>query len=90
MAATILEPGTDAEILATYDVMRQLRPHLTGHEYPGAVRRLMETQGYCLAALAEDGQAKVSRRPAIISRPCCKPSLPSVCSASRRHPGGRQ
>jgi GNAT superfamily N-acetyltransferase len=58
MAATILEPGTDAEILATYDVMRQLRPHLSPHEYPSVVRRLMEVQGYRLAAMAEDGQVR--------------------------------
>lgn len=55
MATTILEPETDAEILATCDVMRQLRPHLVREEYPRAVRRLMEAERYRLAALVEDG-----------------------------------
>lgn len=51
----ILEPSGDEEILATYDVMRQLRPHLTREEYASAVRRLMASEGYRLAALVEDG-----------------------------------
>jgi GNAT superfamily N-acetyltransferase len=58
MAATIVEPDTDAEILTTYDVMRQLRSHLAREEYLPAVRRLMQTQGYRLAALVEDGQVR--------------------------------
>jgi len=58
MAATILEPATDAEVLATYDVMRQLRPHLSPHEYSSAVRRLMESQGYRLAVVVEDGHVR--------------------------------
>ena len=58
MAATILEPDTDPEVLATYDVMRQLRPHLTREEYLRAVRRLMEAEGYRLAALVEDGHVR--------------------------------
>jgi GNAT superfamily N-acetyltransferase len=58
MAVTIVEPNTDAEILATYDVMRQLRSHLMRQEYLRAVRRLTQTEGYRLAALIEDGQVR--------------------------------
>jgi GNAT superfamily N-acetyltransferase len=55
---TISSPGTDAEIAATWEVMRQLRPHLMLDEYVPAVRRLMDGEGYRLAALAEDGEVR--------------------------------
>ena len=51
----IVQAHSDEEILATRDVMRQLRPQLRPDEYLSAVRRLMASDGYCLASLVEDG-----------------------------------
>jgi hypothetical protein len=39
---SILEPQREAEILATYEVMRQLRPHLAREDYVKLIRRLMD------------------------------------------------
>jgi GNAT superfamily N-acetyltransferase len=46
---------TDEEILATRDVMLQLRPHIAPDDYLPRVRRMMETERYHLAAVSEDG-----------------------------------
>ncbi|HEX2573974.1 MAG TPA: GNAT family N-acetyltransferase [Polyangia bacterium] len=51
----ITQPQTDDEILATWDVMVQLRPHLQQGEYVATVRALMKSDGYQLAALIDDG-----------------------------------
>ena len=45
----ITQPQTDAEILATYPVMRQLRPHVAEQDYLPTVRRMMAQEGYRLA-----------------------------------------
>jgi GNAT superfamily N-acetyltransferase len=51
-----VQAESDAEILATRDVMRQLRPHLDPATYVAVVRALMASDGYRLAALVdEDG-----------------------------------
>ena len=50
---TVAEVLTDGEILATRDVMRQLRPNLSPESYLPTVRRMMQTDGYHLAALWE-------------------------------------
>jgi GNAT superfamily N-acetyltransferase len=49
----IAETRTDGEILATRDVMRKLRPNLAAESYLPTVRRMMQTDGYRLAALWE-------------------------------------
>jgi GNAT superfamily N-acetyltransferase len=46
---------TDAQILATSEVMRQLRPHIAEEDYLPTVRRMMASDGFCLAAVREDG-----------------------------------
>ena len=51
----IFEATTDEEILATRDVMLELRPHLAPDSYLPTVRRMMENDGYHLAALRVDG-----------------------------------
>ena len=51
----ILEMETDAQILSTRDVMRQLRPHIEPEQYLPTIRRLMRTEGYRLAAAVDDG-----------------------------------
>lgn len=55
---TIATPQSDAEIAATWEVMRQLRPHIAREDYVPMVRRMMESDGYRLAALAEDGEVR--------------------------------
>lgn len=51
----IIQPTTDEEILATRDVMLQLRPHLAPDDYLPMVRRMMQTNNYHLAAVQVDG-----------------------------------
>lgn len=46
---------TDDEILATREVMLQLRPHIAPEDYLARVRRMMQTERYQLAAASEDG-----------------------------------
>jgi GNAT superfamily N-acetyltransferase len=46
---------TDAQILATSEVMRQLRPHIATEDYLPTVRRMMASDKFCLAAVREGG-----------------------------------
>ncbi|AXK73637.1 GNAT family N-acetyltransferase [Lysobacter sp. TY2-98] len=57
MTVTITEATTDAEILATRDVMRQLRPSVAEADYVTTVRRMMDA-GYRQVALVEDGDVR--------------------------------
>ena len=57
-SVTIATPESDAEIAATWEVMRQLRPHIAQQDYVPVVRRMMESDGYGLAALSEDGEVR--------------------------------
>jgi GNAT superfamily N-acetyltransferase len=47
----VQEATTDEEILATREVMRQLRPHVPFDDYLAVVKRMKQTDGYHLAAL---------------------------------------
>ena len=49
---------TDAEILATFEVMAQLRPQLVRDTYVARVRQLMASDGFRLAYVSEDGVAR--------------------------------
>ncbi len=53
----IKEALTDAEILATYPVIKQLRPHLSEQEYLETVER-MRCSGYRLAAATEGEEVR--------------------------------
>ena len=55
---TIEQAETDEQIAATFDVMRQLRPHLTREEYVPRVRGMMDSDGFRLAALTDEGQVR--------------------------------
>jgi GNAT superfamily N-acetyltransferase len=55
---TIAPAETDAQIAATYDVMHQLRPHLTREGYVPLVRALMASDGFRLAALTDEGEVR--------------------------------
>jgi GNAT superfamily N-acetyltransferase len=54
----ILKATTDEQILATREVMRQLRPHVSSDDYLAAVRRMKQTDGYQLAALYDGGEVR--------------------------------
>jgi GNAT superfamily N-acetyltransferase len=54
----IILAQTDAEILATFEVMAQLRPHLARETYVARIRGLMASDGFRLAAVVEDGAAR--------------------------------
>src|SRR5688572_28293650 len=49
---------TDEQIAATFEVMRQLRPHLSREEYVPLVRGLMESDRFRLAALMDEGEVR--------------------------------
>jgi GNAT superfamily N-acetyltransferase len=50
---TIAEAIADADIIATSDVMRTLRPNIPAESYLATVRRMMQTDGYRVVALRE-------------------------------------
>lgn len=50
----IIHPETDAQILDTWPVMHQLRPHISAEAYLPMVRRMMASDGYRLAAATDD------------------------------------
>jgi GNAT superfamily N-acetyltransferase len=51
----IMEAVSDEQILATREVMRQLRPNIVIDEYLPIIKRMMTDDGYHLAALHADG-----------------------------------
>ena len=53
----IKEAATDAEVSATFSVMRQLRSHLKEEEYLEAMHRLRRS-GYRMAFAAEGGEVR--------------------------------
>lgn len=55
---TIEIAETDEQIDATFDVMHQLRPHLSRDAYVPLVRGMMASDGYRLAALTDDGEVR--------------------------------
>ena len=55
--SNIHSPGSDAEIVAAFPVMAQLRPSLTAQEFVARVRRQRQ-QGYQLAVLWEGGAVR--------------------------------
>jgi GNAT superfamily N-acetyltransferase len=55
---TIQHAETDEQIAATFDVMHQLRPHLTREAYVPLVRGMMASDGFRLAALTDDGEVR--------------------------------
>ena len=55
---TIRYAESDEEIAATFDVMRQLRTHLTHERYVPHVRDLMESDGFRLAFLTDEGEVR--------------------------------
>jgi GNAT superfamily N-acetyltransferase len=58
LSMMIQSASTDAEIAATWEVMRQLRPHLARDEYVAAVHELMSCEGYRLAAVIDEGEVR--------------------------------
>jgi GNAT superfamily N-acetyltransferase len=54
----VLNAMSDEEILATREVMRQLRPHVPSQEYLSIVKRMKQSDGYQLAALYEEDSVR--------------------------------
>jgi len=52
---TVEPASSDEQIAATFDVMKQLRPHLDRDEYVATVRALQASDGFRLVALIDDG-----------------------------------
>ena len=52
---SIIKAVTDEQILATRNVMRQLRPGIAVDAYVPTVKRMMASDGYLLAAALEHG-----------------------------------
>ena len=52
---TIEPASSDEQIAATFDVMKQLRPHLDCDEYVATVRAMQGSDGFRLVALIDDG-----------------------------------
>jgi GNAT superfamily N-acetyltransferase len=55
---TVLRIDSDEEILATREVMLQLRPHLAPDEYLPIVRRMMATDGFRIVAAVDEGTVR--------------------------------
>lgn len=58
MSVTILHAETDEQILATFDVMRQLRPQLERDGYVALIRELMASDGLKVLALVDAGAVR--------------------------------
>ncbi len=55
---SILQALSDEQILQTRDVMRQLRPAIAADAYLPTIRRMMQSDGYHLAAVLENGEVR--------------------------------
>lgn len=55
---TIARMESDEELLATREVMLQLRPHIPPGDYLAIVRRMMASDDYRIAAVLEDGRVR--------------------------------
>ena len=51
---------SDEQIAATFEVMRQLRPHLIEKEYVPLIRALMSSDGFRLAYLVDEGEVRAA------------------------------
>lgn len=49
---------SDGQIASTFEVMRQLRPHLVREEYIPQIRALMASDGFRLAFLTDEGEVR--------------------------------
>ena len=54
----VLKVTTDELILATREVMRQLRPNVPFDEYLATVERMKQTDGYQMAALFDEDSVR--------------------------------
>jgi GNAT superfamily N-acetyltransferase len=62
---------TDAEIAATYDVMKLLRPHISREEYLPQVRSLMDSDGFAIVSLSDDGEVRAVAGYRVMNMLCC-------------------
>ncbi|WP_199615278.1 GNAT family N-acetyltransferase [Paenibacillus alkalitolerans] len=50
--------ATDSDIMETFAVMKQLRPHLSADEYAAQIKRMQDLYGYKLLAVVENNRVK--------------------------------
>jgi GNAT superfamily N-acetyltransferase len=62
---------TDEQIVGTYEVMHQLRPHLQASGYLAAIRALEASDGFRLAALSDDGEVRAVAGYRVMNMLCC-------------------
>ena len=55
---TISVAETDDQILATFDVMHQLRPKLDRAVYVALIRQLMDAENFRVVALTDEGEVR--------------------------------
>ncbi len=84
----IVRIESDEEILSTREVTLQLRPHIRSDDYLPTVRRMMESDGYRLAA-ASDGESagyrlmsELNRRASVPGTLVCSRAMPRIHSPS--------
>lgn len=53
---TTKQMATEKDIIATFPVMNELRPHISKHGYLELIRRLQRDLGYNLAAVLDNGE----------------------------------
>ncbi len=56
----IIQAKSDEEILASYTVMKQLRPHLQKESYVNEIKQLQLQYGYNLITMIQDGAVKAA------------------------------
>ncbi len=55
---TTKQMATEKDIIATFPVMNELRPHIVKHGYLELIRRLQRDLGYNLAAVVDNGEVQ--------------------------------
>ena len=58
MTINITHASTDQDIASTFEVMRQLRPHLEQDKYVEMIRSLMASDGLELLVLSENATVR--------------------------------
>jgi hypothetical protein len=62
---------TEEQILATREVMRQLRPNVPFDEYPATIARMMKSDGYRLAAVYDENTVRGVAGYRLMEMPYC-------------------
>jgi GNAT superfamily N-acetyltransferase len=66
---------TDEQIAATYNVMAQLRPHISRHDYVPFVQRLIANERFNLATVIDDGVVRAVAGYRVMEMLYCGPMM---------------